>query len=1200
MQIKDILTIDLEEDIKNVIDLEDLSEQEIKSEIESYIVTDGLAKEYADFVDTFTSNIKETGVWISGFYGSGKSYFGKLLGYMMSNQKIAGTYARERIIQRFSGIDDEALIKNSINKLESINSRVIFLDIAKQDTSKGLSYTLFKNFLKSLDLPENEHGYLLYQMLVTEGKTDVHSFIFENHGTEWNGIKTKLIKYSKVIKEIYLSKGNNENDYQSLFVTVIREIEQFSAGKLKDEIKQYIDIVKDENIVFLFDEASEALNQKKYNLLDLEGISEALSALSRKVWTIAIAQEKLDDVINNSNLSKAQLTKVTDRFKTKIHLEATEVDVIIRSRLLKKSDEGNKMLGDHYKSNAGKITEHASLIGTGMTKTDTENSYLTYYPFYKYQFDLLQNFLFGTKGYASTKVAARGMIITTYEILKLEIQNKELFQVATGWQISKEGQPQPPVRLVNRYTNADRILKESGSSILGRRLLETINFLSESEVVPTTVQNIIKSFTADPEESVKLKDQIIKALEILTEAKILLETNKTYRITSDIEQRLLDEMMGYTVHAYMKKKKLNGAYRTSQLLRNIAKISDLNQQYEFYITTDNDEELTTPTLKNLKVKVKSVYNISDDRQNDVEILKQQHKDDKEVIWLVPDNKHFKEIDKLIDEIERITFLEQKYTNPNSDEGKILAGFTSSKDDKHTRLTSLIDNSLSEGTLVYLYNLYQLNSNNWQTTISDIQRQTIQNIYTKRLSSQLSDSIAVSVIKEPREENLRKHFAGEDFKFFDASGNFIGENLKVAEEILYKLRNTFVDGLTLEKDLEVHPTGYSFGTVISTVAALMRGNKVIAKYNGKEKFSFKDDGVIQFFSAAKEFRRTSFKKVSKSLSAVQKQELVKFLLDIEVEDHIRTSIDYNNNDFELINAIRDLGKAFVEKVTQMKNLVNHFDLLFPDVEADKDFLGQFTGAITESNYIDRCLEFLENKDKFEKAINNIIKIESFVKTKLPKANQWKLFVIGVKEELHKAAKSSTVIEELAGQFEEVYKSKLVKEYSSLQQLSQKIKDEYHRLFQAAAVECNIQYLPVFDLAKTVFSKINDLPAGLNSDSLYKTKQMVSFAEQRLLGDIELNQDVKDIKSKFTYSEVLSFIELAHSKKTQLEIIQAELKTEEPIAPTSNQPEAIAKPKKTYSSKLPSKKLRVIEYKSWLQTELYKVSNADDEDTIELED
>ncbi|MBK7967321.1 MAG: hypothetical protein IPK10_19945 [Bacteroidetes bacterium] len=141
----------------------------------------------------------------------------------------------------------------------------------------------------------------------------------------------------------------------------------------------------------MFDEASEAINQKKFTLLDLEGLSESLSSLGGKVWTIAIAQEKLDDVINNSNINKAQLTKVTDRFKTKIHLEATEVDVIIRSRLLKKNDAAVKKLKDHYQINSGKIADHSGLNGAG--KTETVDSFVTYYPFYQNQFGLLQKFL---------------------------------------------------------------------------------------------------------------------------------------------------------------------------------------------------------------------------------------------------------------------------------------------------------------------------------------------------------------------------------------------------------------------------------------------------------------------------------------------------------------------------------------------------------------------------------------------------------------------------------------------------------------------------------------------------------------------------------------------------------------------------------------------------------------------------------------
>src|SRR5690606_17614192 len=392
-------------------------------------------------------------------------------------------------------------------------------------------------------------------------------------------------------------------------------------------------------------------------------------------------------------------------------------------------------------------------------------------------FDLLQNFLFGTKGYASTRVAARGMIITAYDILKDEVGKKELFNTVTGWEICRQGDPRPLTTLVNRFDNAERILKELGSIINGRALLQTIEFLFQSYVTPPNLHNIVKCYISDPDEQFKVQDDLIKALDLLTEAKVLLDTNKTYRITSDIEQRLLDEMNGFTVQGFVKKKQLVTAYKGANITKSITKVTDNGLPFDFYITTDNDDELTTPNLKYLKVKVKSVYNISDDRAADIDALKVQHQNDKDLLWLVPDNNHFKELDRLIDEVERITYLEQKYNNPNSDEGKILISFSTAKGEKQNRIKDLVDESLINATAVYLYNTLQLNKDNWQTTLQAQQKNIIQNVYSKRLASQLSDSVAAAVIKEANNGRLQQYFTGSDFAFFDAQGNFIGENLK---------------------------------------------------------------------------------------------------------------------------------------------------------------------------------------------------------------------------------------------------------------------------------------------------------------------------------------------------------------------------------------------------------------------------------------
>jgi hypothetical protein len=1196
MKIKDILTIDLSEDIKNVIDLEDVSEKEIQAEIENYIVTDGLAREYANFVDIFTSNILETGVWISGFYGSGKSYFGKVLGYMLSNRTIAGTPAKDRILQRFTGIHDEALVKNALSILDSIRSRVVFLDIAKQDTSKGLAFTLFRNFLRSLNLPENEHGFFLFQFMMSEKRISTHTLFLEVSGSDWNEIRTSSFKYAKAIKDLYIKKGNSASDYDNLITTIRRDIDQFSASRLRQEIATYLQVEKNEKIIFLFDEASEAINQKKFNLLDLEGVSEALSSIGGKVWTIAIAQEKLDDVINNSNVNKAQLTKVTDRFKTKIHLEATEVDVIIRSRLLKKSESGIQKLTEHFIKNSGKISDHASIHGAGISKTDNVENYTTYYPFYKYQFDLLQNFLFGTKGYASTKVAARGMIITTYDILKQEVQHSNLFHTVTGWHIAKEGQPQPPVRLVSRYENAERILLEAGSPISGRRLLETINFLTEAEVTPSSVPNIVKSFISDPDEQFKIQDDIIKALDLLTEAKVLLDTNKTYRITSDIEQRLLDEMNGFTVQGFVKKKQLVATYKAFTINKSMGRLTDQGLQFDFYITTDNDDELSTPSLKYLKIKIKNIYNLSDDRSADIENLKFQCQNDKDLLWLVPDNSYFKELDRLIDEVERITYLEEKYNNPNSDEGKILISFSTAKGEKQNRIKDLVEESLTNATAIYLYNTLQLNKDNWQTTLQAQQRSIIQNVYSKRLASQLSDSVAAAVIKEANNGRLQQYFTGSDFAFFDNQGNFIGENLKVSEEILYKVRNTFVDGATLEKDLEQPPAGFTFGTVISSVAALMRAGKLIAKYNGAEKFSWRDAGVSELFNSAREFRKTTFKAISKSLSALQKQELAQFLLDVEIEKYIGRKIDYNTNDFELVSAVRDAAKHFADKVTMLRNSEKEFDQLFPKADENATYLGGFTGAVSEANYIDKAVEFLTSKDAFHKALQEIEKVEKFIRNNLPKVKEWKAFVNAVQDELTKAATTNATIQQLKTDFESHLNGDVIKNFATLQQSAQKTKDEYHQLFSAAMKECASKYSELESLASQLIQEIESLPVGINDIAMQKAINLRQYAKQRTHPTVSIDFEVKDRQTSFTYSLVLLYIELFQSKKTEIEIATSSLirtKAPEPQPGTPPTPTF-----KKYVVKMPNPKMKVSEYKTWLQGELQKLASAADNDEIEI--
>ena len=144
----------------------------------------------------------------------------------------------------------------------------------------------------------------------------------------------------------------------------------------------------------MIDEVSEAIAQKKINILDLEGVAEAVAALGRKVWTIAIAQLQLDDVINGTNVNRSLLTKIIDRFKKRIPIAAEEVDMIIRKRLLAKTADGNDLLQDYFKKNSGKISDITNIVGTGLNKTTDAKTYADYFPFYEHQFKMLQHSMY--------------------------------------------------------------------------------------------------------------------------------------------------------------------------------------------------------------------------------------------------------------------------------------------------------------------------------------------------------------------------------------------------------------------------------------------------------------------------------------------------------------------------------------------------------------------------------------------------------------------------------------------------------------------------------------------------------------------------------------------------------------------------------------------------------------------------------------
>jgi hypothetical protein len=1196
-KINEILTLDLHEDIKNVIDLEDRSEAEIQYEIESYIITENISKHLSVFINKYTSNIKETGVWISGFYGSGKSYFGKMLGYIIDNPNIHGTHARERFLPRLKGVPNESLIENEIRQLDAINSRVVFLDIAKQNTDNGLAFTLFTNFLKNLGFREDLYGYMEYELYIAGEYESFKEHAKELYNKEWHELKKSNKEVARAMRKIYTELGYSENDYNDTKQVYDNAIKSFDANTLKEELAKHLEVFKDENIVFIFDEASEAISQNKFNLLDLEGISESLSSLSGRVWTIAIAQEKLDDVINNANINKSQLTKVTDRFKTKIHLESTDVDIIIRGRLLQKKEQYFKELIDFYTTNNGEISDATNLSSSFPTKTKSAEEFATYYPFHRYQFDLLQKFLFSSNILVANQVAARGMIITTFDVLRKQMRDKSLFAFTAAHNICIEAQTAPPTDLGIKYDNGKKILNNAQSAISGELLLKTIHFLNDSELVSSTIENITKTYISDLKAYYTMKPLIEEALALLVEAKILLFSNNNYKITSDLESKMLEEMKDFEVELYIKKRELVNYIKKTGLFTSVANINDHDLAYKFNIITDLDDDISASSNKNLKLTVYSLFNINGERQDFVESIKMDTQYDKNNITLIPKNNHFAEIDKLIAEVRRYSFMEDKYANDNDkDKRQIIREFSVIKEEKEKDLISRVEEAYATGSLIYLYDEELLNRDSFRGTTNELQRKLINNTYTKRLSTQLSESIVPKLLNEHSNDKLDRYFSGNDFMFFDTNGNFIGDHLKVVEEITSKITN-YTDGKSIEMELSGAPWGYSYGTIVTTLATLFRAGRLVVHYGAKDYFAYTDRPILDVFTTSSRFRTASFKSLSKTLNSAQKNQLVQTMMNLEYYEHTGKKADWNTNDFELVDAIKILAEHFIGSLGTMKDTVPDFERLFANVADQKSVLQNYSSLTTEANYIDKAVEFLQSKDQFSGAIKSILKAQKFIRKNFVKVKEFEQFAKKVLAELAKSDKTNDTVAEAKAEFCTLYRQDLVANFAKLQELAQNIKDEYFKLMKSDVAIMTVSYQALQAKVAQAEKELGTYPPELNIHNSKKLQDLASYCSKRIVPLVEMEYSIECKNCNYSLSEVINYIQLVPTKEAELMIIQNSFMKEQKPIPAPGEPTKPKEPKKI-SFKMTKKVMSIREYKELLSSQLRALEGENDDDAIEV--
>ena len=1213
-KIKDILSIHLEEDIKSVIDLNQQDDKSVIDELDGFILTESLAKHLADFCDFYVSNTSQPGLWLSGFYGSGKSYFSKMIGFLLKNPVLSGTSIRDRFANKLIGLPNASLLQNSINELGRSKNHVVLFDAAKTTGNHGICYMMMGAFLKSLNLNDDWVGIVEFNLIMSGRYEAFCDKVKEKFGEPWTARRKNMDLVYDTLEDTMLDGFCSENAYDEMRDAAKQRIQDYDANKLQEDLTRYLDKNPDLRIVFMIDEVSEAIAQQKINILDLEGMAESIAALGRKIWTIAIAQLQLDDVINGTNVNKSLLTKIIDRFRNRIPIAAEEVDTIIRKRLLAKTADGNAILQDYYKKNSGQISDITNLVGTGLKKTTDAKTYADYYPFYEHQFKMLQYFLFGTHKLVKTQVGTRGMLISAFDVLKKEtMADRDIFVHVNASQLCRNAEESVPESLRARYNQADEHLTDIKLKfVVGHDMLQTIHFLTESGA-KTTVENISRAYVNCPNDYFTVLEEVKKACKKLADDEILILSGDEYRITSETQQRIFEMMANYDgIANYRIKGEITKEVKKMQLVRQAQTITADSGNVTFALQTDGGEPLNTGGNPNMKVVFHDILNVKPSLGEYVEKVKEETQSDKNTICVIPSPDYASEIQQAAETILRILYIKD-VPNLTDEEKKVVAEIVGTLEDKTRQLEQAIVKSYDEGRLVYLYNVSIMQQQSAPQIIKDTELKMYDNIYTKRLGGALKDSIALQLLKVGANQLQNTIGSQPDFQFFDTSGQFIGDQLPVITEIMAHTA-TYNSGADLERNLGAAPTGYTFGTIFSTLAALFRASKIIIKYNNQEYHSWQQDGAKEPFMTARNFQRASFKAVTKSLGYNEKRDIVDTLKDCNFKQLTGGNLSYNMNDFELVDAIRLLAVTEIQKVNN--NICNddERERLFRRSIAAKDLLLQYAKTVTDTNYFTTARTFLNDNDN-EEFVNAIDKIEKdirFINENLKTIEEQKSYLLDVKDEMEFVGIPMQTFDSLNERYSKMLESDPVHNYQQMQQVFQQVRDLYYQYMQQYAESMTQGYCELDGKLEQVRKKAEDYPKEWNASLITKLDDKQKTCRRYAVTKIELKHyDIRCCRCHLQLRDIDNAIKMLPQLQTEADVFDTEVKTTAPTPPQpptpspspGPQPQPQPQPQPTIRklrSQLPSGQLSVAQYKQWLKQQLAMVNSYDEKDILKFDE
>ncbi|WP_293885520.1 BREX system P-loop protein BrxC, partial [Thiolapillus sp.] len=548
MALKEIFHKPVDRNIEGVIKADD--DASLWLELDEYVITNEVEKRLEAFLDAYNNYAGANGVWISGFFGSGKSHLLKMLALLLENWEVEDITARGIFLEK---IKENEILRSDLKKAVAIPSESILFNIdQKADViSKQEMDALLAVFIKVFD----EHcGYYGKLPFVAQFERDLdqdgllQDFISEveaRTGKDWPWIRRREKRMAKAIDEAYSQVVGEQ--IQGI-IDKYRNDYRLSIEDFAEQVNAYILRKGDDfRLNFFVDEVGQYIAGNTKLMTNLQTVAESLATKCKdRSWVIVTAQEDMSSVIGETGHQQGNdFSKIQARFKNRMKLTSQNVAEVIQKRLLLKNEKGVEQLSELYHA---QVNNFRTLFGFGDGSATYKNyrdkdHFIHSYPFVPYQFDLFQSAIQNLSLHNAfegkhSSVGERSML-GVFQQVAIKIADHEIGQLAT-FDLMFEG-----IRTALKSQIQSAVLQAENNldDAFAIQLLKELFLVKYVREFKATVRNLCVLMTDSFDQDLpRLHERVEEALNLLEQQTYIQRTGVIYEYLTDEEKDVEEEI----------------------------------------------------------------------------------------------------------------------------------------------------------------------------------------------------------------------------------------------------------------------------------------------------------------------------------------------------------------------------------------------------------------------------------------------------------------------------------------------------------------------------------------------------------------------------------------------------------------------------------------------------------------------------------